>query len=97
MPPNNPENKLKDYAPNENVLERANMLNIKDLAQIRRLRWLGHISRMQEDRLPYKIAFGELKSRERDRCKLKRRWTDVFKKDLKELGIKLDNLERSSC
>lgn len=63
----------RDYIPNEIILERSNMLNIEDLVQNRRLRWLGHVSRMQEDRLPHKIAFSELKSGQRARCKPKRR------------------------
>lgn len=77
----------RDYIPNEIILERSNMLNIEDLVQNRRLRWLGHVSRMQEDRLPHKIVFSELKSGQRARCKPKRRWTDVVKQDMKLLGI----------
>ncbi|KAL1460257.1 hypothetical protein WDU94_012182 [Cyamophila willieti] len=49
----------KDYVPSEKILEKSGMLSMGEIMRTRRLRWLGHISRMEESRLPYKIAFAE--------------------------------------
>ena len=51
----------------------------------KRLRWAGHIARMQEDRSAFKILTGTPTGNrplERPRC----RWEDDIRMDLKEIG-----------
>ena len=61
--------------------------SIPDLVREQRLRWLGHVGRMDHDRMPKKLLFGELKKK-RPRHGPKRRWRDVVQCDVEELGVK---------
>ena len=62
--------------------------SVEDLISRRRLtcRWLGHMARMNEDRLPKKILFGWLPQR-RPRYGTKLRWRDRARKDIKRFSI----------
>jgi hypothetical protein len=40
---------------NEEVLNRASVLPIKQITGSKRLRWFGHVSKMTDDRLPYHL------------------------------------------
>ncbi len=52
--------KWQDRVPNTNVLQRADMPSIPTLLIQRRLRWLGHVHRMEPDCLPRQVLYGEL-------------------------------------
>ncbi|XP_065189675.1 uncharacterized protein LOC135820285 [Sycon ciliatum] len=56
-------------------------LDISDLLRQHRLRWLGHIARMEEHRTPQQMVFGELYAT-RPRHGPKKRWRDVVVTDL---------------
>ncbi|XP_065197607.1 uncharacterized protein LOC135829129 [Sycon ciliatum] len=56
-------------------------LDISDLLRQHRLRWLGHIARMEELRTPQQMVFGELYAT-RPRHGPKKRWRDVVVTDL---------------
>ena len=56
------------------------------LLALRRLRWLGHVGRMTDDRLPKQILFGELLST-RPFHGPKLRWRDVVQRDLRNIGF----------
>ena len=51
----------------------------------RRLRWAGHVARMEESRNAYRVSVGRLEGK-RPLGKLRRRWKDNIKMDLKEVG-----------
>ena len=61
-------------------------MSILDIILEQRLRWLGHVGRMDETRLPKKILFGELR-KTRPRHGAKRRWRDVVKADVEAIGV----------
>ena len=52
---------LRDHVPNVVILNRCNTLSVESQLQGKRLRWLGHVLRMPNDRLPKKLLFGEVK------------------------------------
>ena len=53
----------------------------------RRLNWLGHLGHMEEERLPKKLLFGEL--RKKRACHgPTRRWRDMVMLDLQAVGMK---------
>ena len=51
------------------------------------LRWAGHVSRLEDHRLPNIVTFGELSSGHRDRGAPKKRFKDNLKKSLTACNI----------
>ena len=60
--------------------------SISDIILEQRLRWLGHVGRMDEERLPNRLLFGELNMK-RPCHGAKKRWRDVLKVDLQAIGV----------
>ncbi|KAI5731855.1 hypothetical protein M8J77_017328 [Diaphorina citri] len=83
--------KWNDFVPNEEVLKKAQVMSIDNIIRIRRLRWAGHVSRMEPNRTPMQIAFAELTQGKRERQKPKCRWMDTVKNDLNKLGVDSSN------
>lgn len=52
----------------------------------RRLEWLGHLARMPDHRVPKSTFFSWL-PQSRPICGPRRRWRDVIRKDLKDIGV----------
>jgi hypothetical protein len=58
----------------------------------RRLRWAGHVARMEEGRSAFKILTGRpTPARKRSLGRPRSRWEDNIKMDLKEIGINTRN------
>ena len=60
--------------------------NIDRVIKSRRLRWAGHVVRMEEGRDPFKILTGKPTGK-RPLGRPRRRWEDNIRMDLKEIGI----------
>jgi hypothetical protein len=56
----------------------------------RKLRWAGHVARMEEGRSALKIVTGTPAGK-RPFGRLRRRWEDNIRMDLKEIGINTRN------
>ena len=69
-----------NYITNIIVLERADITSIKAMFLKIQLRWAGHVSRMEDHRLPKIILQGELSSGLRNRGAPKKRYKDTLKK-----------------
>ena len=52
---------LVDYVPDLDVLNRCNTFSVEPQLQSKRFRWLSHIIKMPNDRLPKMLLFGEFK------------------------------------
>ena len=63
--------------------------SIPDIIMDRRLQWLGHLGRMEDERLPKQVLFGELKKK-RPCHGVKKRWRDQVSKDLQAIKLKGD-------
>ena len=59
---------------------------ICDVIMNRKLKWLGHVGRMSDDRLPKIVLFGELKNKHPGHGP-KKRWRDLVSGDLQQLGM----------
>ncbi|KAJ7396403.1 hypothetical protein BTVI_145489 [Pitangus sulphuratus] len=81
LPPYNPKHPL-DYVTNASVLEQAAVTSIEAMLLRTQLRWAGHISRMQDYRLPKIVLFDELATGYHKRGAPKRRYKDSLKQSL---------------
>ena len=85
--------KWDDYVTNKTVLETTNMTTVYYMLSERRLRWLGHICRMPDGRIPKDILFGELAQGSRARGRPHLRFKDVCKRDMKAGNMELKGFE----
>ena len=85
----------QDRPPNKNVLGQACIPSIFFFALLsqRRLRWLGHVSRMEDGRIPKDLLYGELATGTRPVGRSVPRYKDVPKQDLKAGNINLSRCE----
>ena len=79
--------KWQDRVSNPEVLKRSNSTTIMSLLLKRRLRWLGHVQRMDNTRIPKQLLFAELSSGTRQRGRPLLRYKDVCKSSLICAGI----------
>ncbi|XP_074636925.1 uncharacterized protein LOC141895086 [Acropora palmata] len=77
----------RDKVPNTEVLDRAGLPTMYTLLRQRRMRWIGHLRRMQDGRIPKDILYGELAAGKRPRGRPLLRYKDVCKRDMKDLEI----------
>ena len=61
--------------------------NSKYIIKERRLRWLGHVIRMEDCRIPYQATQWELKGYKRKPGRPRINWTDIVKRNLKNMDI----------
>ena len=69
------------------ILERAQLPTMLSLLKQRRLRWLGHVCRMDDGRMPKDTLYAELESGKRQVGRPLLRYKDVCKQDLKSFNI----------
>ena len=62
----------------------------------RRLRWLGHVRRMDTGRIPKDMLYGELREGSRRTGRPQLRFKDVCKRDLKLAAIDLNSWEATA-
>jgi hypothetical protein len=60
--------------------------NIVRVIKSRRMRWAGHVARMEEGRCVYRFLVGRPEGK-RPLGRTRRRWEDNIKMDLREIGI----------
>ena len=65
--------------------------NIGRVIKSRRLRWAGHVARMEDCRIVFKIIAGKPKGN-KPFGRPKHRWEDNIRMDLEEIGINTRNL-----
>ena len=52
--------KWEDRITNNEVMQRAGIDSLYSILKLRRLRWLGHVYRMSDGRIPKDLLYGEL-------------------------------------
>ena len=86
--------KWSDYISNVEVLRRAGLDSIEAVLATMQLRWTGHVIRMNDDRIPKKLMYGELENGKRNVGGQKLRFKDVAKRHLKAMEIDVSNWEQ---
>ena len=79
----------QDHITNAEVLSRAGLPSMYAMLTQRRLRWLSHVCRMDDGRIPKDIMYGELATGTRPTGGPTLRYKDVCKRDLKTCNVKL--------
>jgi len=69
----------------EELSDLYSLPNIVRVVKSRRMRWAGHVTRMGEGRVVYKVLVGKLEGK-RPLGRPRRRWADNIKMDLQEVG-----------
>ena len=72
---------------NTEIRKIANIERVETMIQLRRLRLLGHVKRMPENRLPKILLVSKIADGKRSQRSQKQRWHDVINSDLKSLNL----------
>jgi exonuclease III len=83
----------RDRVPHSEILMRTGCLSLEAIMYRRQLRWLGHVVRMPDDRLPKQVLYGELQMGARSAGGQKKRQKDYFKATLRRCNIQPGQLE----
>nr|VZI14007.1 unnamed protein product [Spirometra erinaceieuropaei] len=87
----------QDRIPDTEVLERTGMLSIYSMLRQMQLRWSGHLVRMDDERLPKRLFYGDVATGSRRQGGPIRRYKDTLKSSLKLLQINQTNWEELAC
>ena len=85
----------QDRITNTVVLDRAHSSSIESMLLKTQLRWVGHVIRMEEHRMPRRLLHGELAAGKRHQGRPKKCYKDSVKANLQWCNIKPKDLE--SC
>nr|VZI28115.1 unnamed protein product [Spirometra erinaceieuropaei] len=83
----------QDRIPDTDVLERTGILSIYSMLRQMQLRWSGHLVRMDDERLPKRLFYGDVATGSRRQGGPLRRNKDTLKSSLKLLQINPTNWE----
>jgi len=72
---------------NRELEEMSKGENIVKWIKGQRISWLGHLERMEDDRMPRKIFTQEMEGTRR-RGRPKKRWKEEVERDLQALGVR---------
>ena len=76
-----------DHIKNDDIRERTQQCTVEELVRRCRMRWLGHVARMKEDRLPPQLLYGSLFEGKAKRGRPVGRWKDMIEADLKKTKL----------
>ena len=86
----------KDRISNHEILAQTSIPSIYSLLSQHRLRWAGHVRRMQDGCIPKDIMYGELEQGTRAAGRPKLNYRDVLKRDLRSTDINIQTWEQSA-
>ena len=88
--------KWQDKVTNTEVLQRAGIPSLFTLLSRKRLKWIGHVRRMDDGRIPKDMLYGELREGSRPTGRPQLRFKDVCKRDMKAAEIDFNTWESSA-
>ena len=80
----------KEHAPNQEILRWAELTGIEAMLNQVQLRWSGHVTRMDDSRLPKQLFHAELSTGKRHKGGQRKWYKDVLKSTLKACNIPVD-------
>lgn len=83
----------RDKCTNISVLEKAGVTSIEALLIKQQLRWIGHVIRMPDHRIPKQVLYSELTEGNRHHGGQRKRYKDCIKATLKKCSINTANWE----
>ena len=84
---------FKDKMNNEKIREMTGVVRLEEFLREKKLRWLGHVERMNEERGPVKALFLEVDGTKKGRPK--KRWKEALECDMTARGLqRLDAQDR---
>ena len=86
----------QDKVPYKTVVERSGCTTMYTLLKQRRMRWVGHVTRMDYGRIPKTLFYGELVQGKLPIGRPQLRFKDVCKWDQKALNIDQNNWEATA-
>ena len=72
----------RDKVRNEDIRKKTGSRKLEDIIKERRLRWLGHVLRMDNSRTARQAIHWELRGYKRKPGRPRKNWVDVIKRDL---------------
>ena len=84
--------KWQDRVPNTEVLRLCGISGTEAFLLAAQLRWVGHVVRMEDDRIPKQVFYGQLSSGKRPQCGPVRRYKDTVKANIKRCGLRPQSL-----
>jgi len=75
------------YIADHKVVEMSKLPSIHAMLLKRRLQWFGHISRMEDNRIPKQVCYGQISEGNRRKGRPDKRWKDNIKEDIKKSGL----------
>ena len=79
------------------VLERANSTSTEAMLIKAQLCWVGHVVRMDINRIPHHLLCGELTTGKRNQCHPRKQFKDIIKANLQWCNIHPKELEIAPC
>ena len=86
----------KDHVSNHDILAKGKILSLHALISQKRLRWLGHVTRMEDGGIPKEMLCSELCLGTRPTGRPALRFKDVCKRDMKACNINTSSWETAA-
>ena len=84
---------LRDKQKSDEIRKELGVCNIIKKVKEARLRWFGHVERMEED-CPARRVIGEEVPGRRGKGRPKKRWMDCIKEDMEEIGVRREEAQQ---
>ena len=78
---------------NEDIRKKTGSRKLEDIIKERRLRWLGHVLRMDNSRTARQTTHWELRGYKRKPGRPRKNWVDVIKRDLRQMDLTWEEAE----
>ena len=83
----------REKIPDTEILERSGLTHVETMIMQKRLRWLGHVARMDNRRIPKAILYSETRDGSRKLGRPLLRYSDNCKHNMKLLDVNVDTWE----